>query len=222
MLWAPQTKDSAEAAWHEWRRDAVTTFVMPEHKITGHAIPFSLGELTDRLPFANFAIREVFELDESGKNARGVEELIVHQSGPGRLEYVSQLRYFNRGVKYMPSSRAEAEATDTLELLIRLYIVLTDRKHRFVESRVSRQVRKMDSRSANYREFVVIERGDARYASALTNRDIIKRLRDAHPVRGHIRTLRAARFTKSHAFVRPHIRGVGDALQPRDYQVREA
>lgn len=69
----------------------------------------------------------------------------------------------------------------------------------------------------DYREFIMLPREhSARYDGALTQADIIKRMRALHAVRGHLRHYQDGKVV----FVKPHLRGKGDAVQVKDYVTR--
>jgi hypothetical protein len=98
---------------------------------------------------------------------------------------------------------------------IDLFEALNNGRKRFVEQTISRQARRalgIETPTAAYREYIVVDRKDA-LAGALTRSEVFRRHPHLHAVRGHLRRYKNGKT----AFVKPHTRGRGDALQVKDY-----
>lgn len=104
---------------------------------------------------------------------------------------------------------------DAVHMLRRFCDMLDSREVRYIEEKVSRPVRRAMGVSRDYREYIIIRKHDHHhyYDSALKRTDIIKRLKALHAVRGHMRHLQSGKTV----FVKPHMRGKGEALQIKDY-----
>jgi hypothetical protein len=110
--------------------------------------------------------------------------------------------------------------------LVDLLLLLQNRKVRYVETPVTRQVRRASGFNNSYREYIVVNVGDVKASepNALRLRDIAKLHPALHAVRGHLRTYRADRYVNMQGKtqqIAPHVRGTGDVLQVKDYRPRE-
>jgi hypothetical protein len=118
--------------------------------------------------------------------------------------------------RYCPFNDEIADQLGGIETLLRLQNMLYDRKHRFIEQPISRQQRRSEGRPPQYREYIVIDRDDARYETGLRSGAILKRLKTLHAVRGHFRHYRSGLVVP----VKPHMRGKGDLTQVKEYLPR--
>jgi hypothetical protein len=219
-----RSEQEAQKLYEVGLSQVVTAFQMPRHvtDMAGQRYTLSpdLADLAARMPFANFIIREPWSLinvdGKKGQSLSGVDS-IFYIRRPDGIGFCGKRVYANGRVQYFLPGE-DGPDDDPILMLVRLYRALYERKHRFVEQPVSRQVRRAmgQERGATYREYIVVPKDDVRYASGERPGAILKRLRALHAVRGHVRHLKSGRV----AFVKPHIRGkLGTALQPKTYLV---
>jgi hypothetical protein len=87
----------------------------------------------------------------------------------------------------------------------------------FIENPTSRQVRRALGVGPEYREYIIVNnRREAAGRPYLTRGELFRRHPYLHAVRGHLRHYKSGRV----AYVHPHLRGTGDAVQIKDYIVR--
>ena len=232
----PRDQRSARDLFDEGRRTALTTFELPKAEQHLERIGIDTKRIIQRLPFSNFFIREPFTFHGDGAEAGfargvvvdGVEELLVNRIDDTAIALVGHLTWLNhprggRVSRFIIWTGDADEDGSSITVLNRLVNTLYERKHRFVDEPISRQVRKSEGRPAQYRSYIVVPRTDVRYVSAQRSSDIMKRMKALHAVRGHARTYRAERFVNVRGttqWIDPHMRGTGDALQIKDYRVK--
>lgn len=106
-----------------------------------------------------------------------------------------------------------------------LITFLDDRRNRYIEQPVSRQVRRAEGVSPDYKEFIVIRKPPASLAKGMLRLgEVFRRSPKLHAVRGHLRHYRADRYTNARGkvqFIEPFARGAGDMLQVKDYAAEE-
>lgn len=95
---------------------------------------------------------------------------------------------------------------------------LEDRRNRYIENPVTRQVRRAEGLSPDYKEYIVMRKPSAKEAKTMLRLgEVFRRSPKLHVVRGHLRHLRSGRV----AVIPPHARGVGTMLQVKDYVAEE-
>jgi len=211
------------------KEKCLTTFHMPLNVATMKPMEAEKQWLLN-FPFDTFAIVEPFItpghfIGPDCLDVHGFEECICRQDESGRITILSKFRYTigpNAGrIIYSPTSERQDEYSKNpgiyCELYHRFYKALYSRQNRFIEESVSRQVRRANKYPANYREYIVIPKEDVRYASAIHAATIVKRMKELHAVRGHLRT--NWKTGQKNILVKPHTRGQGEALQAKEYIV---
>jgi hypothetical protein len=209
---------------------AVTTFILPPHAVTGEPTEMALSELMAEMPFHNIEICEEWTMTAEvsrridvalGRKPRalipegerngisGFDSVVFIRDSENSLRAVGQSVVRGR---ISPIERPD----DVGFLLQRLVRYLRDRRVRYVEEPLTRQQRRARGVSSEYRRYALVLRDDVRYATALSRREVVRRLRALHMVRGHLRHLSDGRVVP----VRPHMRGsLGDATQAKTYVV---
>lgn len=224
-------KNVAPGAWAQAREKCVTTFHMPLHIATGQTSILSVEDIT-KFPFENFSIVEPFIIPANfggfKEDVHGIEEIICWKGrGTSEHEYyglLSKIRYTNgqfaNRVIYIPVSEGQEVSTKQTdyELYFRFYNMLYSRKYRFQEQTVSRQVRRAGNFLPNYREYITVSRDDVRYVTSIPASKMLKRMRELHIVRGHLRT---NHYTgEKNIWVSQHTRGQGELTQAKEYRFK--
>ena len=209
--------------YERWLPEVIATFVLPPVE-NQHIAPRVVGNREVYLPYPCVRVIEAFHVvhdDSTGEDldVRGTEECIFIEPTGKDIGACSFIRYPGIGSKYFPDDKDD-DPNILICLLYRLLDYLEDNSTRFVEEKVSRQVRRAEQRtgiSATHRRFIIVRKGDRKgYASddLLTRAAMGRRL---HVVRSHLRHLPSGVVT----IVKAHLRGsVGSAVQVPDYLVK--
>lgn len=125
-----------------------------------------------------------------------------------------------RQSKYMPEDWDDYGVNAYYELsLPRNYFdlmhLLADRQNRYVENRLSRQVRRAAGVSPTYCEYIIVRKKEAPLQEAYRWSEIVRRHPILHAVRAHLRHYQSGMVVK----VRAHSRGHGELFQVKDYRV---
>lgn len=234
----PKDERVARDLFEEGRRTAFTTFEMPpvEQHLEHQSV--DTEDLPNRLPYSNFFIREPFTYFGEGPDAgitsgmivHGIDEMLVTRLDPWSVSIVNYMTFLDavpggRQSKFTLWRGSRNEDGAALIILNRLFKVLYERQHRFLEQPMSRQVRKSEDRPKGYLGYIVIPKTHVHYKTALRSGDIVKRLKllEPIPVRRHPRTFHADRFVNVKGqtiWIEEHVRGEGDAVQVKDYRIR--
>jgi hypothetical protein len=173
----------------------LTTFELPLSRALGEAGTVNPEQLVARMPFASFAVREPFDyIDTDGLCLRGVETVLLNLAWNGKVIVVSRIDYTMPLVHTIYWPNEQSREADVLLTIAKLYAALYGRKHRFAEKPISRQVRRAESRPAEYREYIVVGRDSLAYERASPPSEIARRLRALHVVRKHDRTYKHDRY----------------------------
>ncbi|GAC1607122.1 MAG: hypothetical protein NVS3B3_09310 [Aquirhabdus sp.] len=234
-----------------------TTFYMPPvvHNLD---VTYSetLGDLFNSLPFANLRIVEqatfspkaIASIRDKGdlKTATLMDGSVLTESlllqreilptGDSNFVVVSQTKVVGKSgrvhVVYTPVYEEGTNKVQTfmgvMELVFRLVRLLKERRLRYVEREVSRQVRRAEGLAPEHKGYIIIrpDQPVAPNSIVLSKRDILRRVSKLHAVRAtyrneHLRQYKDGKIVVvSGAKVREHVRGSGTHLQPKDYIIK--
>jgi hypothetical protein len=237
--------DDARTTWQNVRSSCMTTFHLPE-RIYDNTILDIDYRCFDSLPFERFCVVEPFvhslenlrhpergispeSLVDIKEDLRGLEELVCWNQDVDTFGFISKARYFNgppritNYIKYSPE-KSDENSDDRMwyigqvQLYTRFWKLLNNRAVRFLESPLSRQYRRSLGAPPEYREYIIITKEDIRFPQAITRSAMMKRMILLHSVRGHLR--RNWRTGEKSITVKPHVRGVGELTQVKDYHFK--
>lgn len=227
-------------------KTAVTTFILPEHAVTGDPVPINLDELR-HMPYHSIRIVEPFSftpavaeklirrasVDVTVKQQirKGLDQTVFYLAGD-RVRYAGKISTDQgKSISYSDEDgrdldvvgydwpiHSQGKNTSALIILRRLLTLLNDRATRYQEQvPMNRQQRRADGVSAEHKTYLIVRPKDQGYAVATKSTEMLKRLKALHAVRGHMRHLSSGRLVP----VRAHTRGsIGTAVQAKDYVIQ--
>lgn len=231
--------------YHDALKTAVTTFMLPEHEVTGDPTPINMDELR-HMPYHSIRIVEPFvfspavaqkilrradiDLNVTKKPRHGLDSTVFYLAGD-RVRYSGKITnddgraiyYSDEDGKDLDSVgwdwpvHSQGKNTSALIILRRLLAALNDRSTRYQEQvPLNRQQRRAEGVAKEHRSYLVVRPRDEGYATATKSTEILKRLKALHTVRGHMRHLSSGHIVP----VRAHTRGsIGTAVQAKDYVI---
>jgi len=209
---------AAQAEFYQSLPSVVTTFHLPTRTMamTDETRELSYAEVAamPNLPYP--VIRICQDSYQSGLLFCKTEIIAKRLMNVPLFQWsLKTIRQKDGKVAYLSNVSGKHLCLEIEELLQRLR---DSRHHRYLEKVLSRQVRRANDFSADYKEFIVIAtpcKSDVP-PGALRLSEMIRRIPQLHAVRSHLRKLPSGNMTT----VRSHTRGRGEAAQFKDYIMR--
>lgn len=141
-----------------------------------------------------------------------------HTLGTG-FGWMSRDHQIGTGLTLYTPTGIAPEVDNSLPMsYLNLMEILSNNSARYIKQPVSRQVRRASGFADGYDEYIVIRKPTKEQRkSAMRLSEIMRRHPRLHAVRGHLRHYRTGLVVP----VAPHVRGVGDMTQAKDYYSEE-
>ena len=213
-----------ERQYDKMLRNAMATFYLPDYitpeDITKRIEKGSFDEEIKSMPFPCIRIVRKESLTDEWVGNWMLADVVCDRDADGSFGWTSKDTLLNingkRATFYSPED-IPINNKSIPRCYVDLIRSLQDRKNAYLEKSVSRPQRRTMGVNSDYREYIVVARKDNKNNSNLLRlSDIFRRHPQLHAVRGHLRHCVSGKVT----FVKPHTRGQGELVQPKDYVIK--